>query len=64
MRDPKRIDLILELLKKYWQKYPDLRFLQIVGNGFPWRGSNNNHYNTEDWQVEDYLKRLVQEDVE
>ena len=32
MRDPKRISLLLFKLKKLWQKNPDLRFFQLVGN--------------------------------
>lgn len=32
MRDPARIKIILSLLENYWQKNPDLRLCQIVGN--------------------------------
>jgi len=35
MRDPKRIDRMLELLAKYWHAEPDLRLGQIVGNFTP-----------------------------
>jgi hypothetical protein len=31
-RDPQRIPKILEALKEYWTKYPDLRLGQIVVN--------------------------------
>lgn len=30
MRDPKRIDRFVELLRLYWKRYPDLRFGQIA----------------------------------
>ncbi|HEY5561949.1 MAG TPA: hypothetical protein VIK72_09400 [Clostridiaceae bacterium] len=30
MRDPKRIDEIIEELRICWKKYPDLRFGQLV----------------------------------
>lgn len=30
MRDPKRIDRIIELLRAYWHTYPDLRFFQMI----------------------------------
>ena len=30
VRDPARIDRILELLREYWEHYPDLRLGQIV----------------------------------
>jgi hypothetical protein len=32
MRDPERINRILELLRQYWHSNPDLRLAQIVGN--------------------------------
>ena len=48
MRDPKRIDKVLNLLERYWKANPDLRLSQIMGNaGF--------HYNSEDGAVMDYL---------
>ena len=30
MRDPKRIDIILEEVAKFWNNNPDLRFVQMV----------------------------------
>ncbi len=32
MRDPNRISQILEELQRIWQKYPDLRLGQLLGN--------------------------------
>ena len=32
MRDPDRIEPFLNLFKEYWERYPDLRFGQIVYN--------------------------------
>lgn len=32
MRDPKRIDIILNMIKKLWHKYPDQRFFQLLYN--------------------------------
>lgn len=32
MRDPKRIDEILNTVKKVWEQYPDWRFGQLVVN--------------------------------
>jgi uncharacterized protein YihD (DUF1040 family) len=32
MRDPKRIDVVLEEIKKIWEKYPDLRLGQLLEN--------------------------------
>jgi len=34
MRDPDRIDEILELISKVWHKNPDLRLCQLIGNIF------------------------------
>ena len=32
MRDPKRIDRILKLIKKIWKKNPGLRLCQLIDN--------------------------------
>lgn len=32
MRDPKRIDVILQEISNIWHKYPDLRLGQLIGN--------------------------------
>lgn len=32
MRDPKRIDSILNRIKQIWNKYPDLRLGQLIIN--------------------------------
>jgi uncharacterized protein YihD (DUF1040 family) len=54
MRDPKRIPKLLDLIKKLWEKNPDLRLLQMLGNLF---NSGFDPYYTED----DILyKKLIQ----
>lgn len=35
MRDPKRIDEVLEVLRKVWKQYPDWRLLQLMSNSIP-----------------------------
>ena len=30
MRDPKRIDVVLEEVAKFWKAHPDLRFIQMM----------------------------------
>ena len=43
MRDPKRIKVILDLINQIWDKYPDLRFQQLVyvlQNGFSQKHNN------------------------
>ena len=32
MRNPKRIDVVLDELREYWVKNPDLRLGQIIAN--------------------------------
>lgn len=32
MRDPKRIDTILQEISNIWHKYPDMRLGQLIGN--------------------------------
>ena len=32
MRDPKRIDIILQEISNIWHKYPDMRLGQLIGN--------------------------------
>ena len=32
MRDPKRIEKVLAEIREIWEKYPDLRLGQLIGN--------------------------------
>ena len=34
MRDPERIKKVLAEIEKIWEKYPDLRFGQLIGGIF------------------------------
>lgn len=58
MRDPDRIPVIIELLKQYWQRYPDLRLGQIVGNFTPRISAMEpgSSYNVEDDVIEESLR--------
>ena len=53
MRDPKRIEPMLEFIKELWVKAPDLRLLQLLLNALP---SDNMAYYTEDDELEKALK--------
>jgi len=57
MRDPKRIPKILKRLQKVWNKNPDLRLAQLLGN--VWRGDP---YYVEDekfiTEIEELYKRI------
>jgi uncharacterized protein YihD (DUF1040 family) len=55
MRDPKRIDRILELLKNVWHKHPDMRLGQLIENCVD--GTTATFY-TEDEVIEENLKKL------
>lgn len=30
MRDPQRIEVVLGMIRRYWNKHPDLRFMQLL----------------------------------
>lgn len=54
MRDPKRIERMIELVKRIWEKNPDLRLCQLIGNCFE-LGDN---YYKEDGELEKRLKEV------
>lgn len=54
MRDPKRIDKILKLIKKIWKKSPDLRLTQLIMNAL---SMNSDPYYIED----DILEKALTE---
>lgn len=54
MRDPKRIEPLLALIKEIWEKAPDLRLLQLLLNV---AGSDDTAYHLEDHDLIDKLKR-------
>jgi len=45
MRDPARVQRILWLIKTIWEKNPDLRLCQLLGNCF---GPGDHYYVEED----------------
>ena len=47
MKDPKRIDKVLNILKRYWKANPDLRLGQIIVSATPI------NYNGDPFYVED-----------
>ena len=50
MRDPERIDKILNIIREEWKKYPDLRLgqLLIVKFGYPTVPDHCDIFNIED----------------
>ncbi len=55
MRDPDRIPVILDELKEYWIRCPDLRLGQIISNFGSFAGLGNDPFFMED----DVLLRLI-----
>lgn len=51
------INNMLEFLSMAWKKNPDLRLMQLLGNGFP---AGDNYY-IDDKKVMDYLVKIVNE---
>ena len=56
MRDPKRIDKVLAVIKKVWEKKPDLRLMQLLGNCFDF-----DPYYIQDENLMDYLNEVYKE---
>ena len=56
MRNPDRIEPILELIKKIWDLYPDLRLTQIIMNVLK---INHDPYYIEDEELEKALKEYI-----
>lgn len=54
-RDPERINRILKRVKEIWEKNPDLRLCQLIGNCFD---SNIDPYFTEDEKIEELLNKF------
>ena len=53
----KEIENMIEFLSMAWKKNPELRLMQLLGNGFP---AGDNYY-VDDKQVIDYLVKVVNE---
>ncbi len=63
MRNPDRIDPLIEQLRKFWKERPDLRLGQIIENAHVAAGLNPNHgvFHTEDEYIVEGLKKLSKE---
>lgn len=61
MRDPKRIPIILDRIKKMWKKHPDLRLGQIIVDCLPVDKVDNSYgylYYIEDDKLFERLKQF------
>jgi len=54
MRDPNRIQPILQLIKEIWDTYPDLRLTQLIMNAL---AINHDPYYVEDETLHEALKQ-------
>jgi len=59
MRDPGRIDEILQLVRALWNKYPDWRLGQLLLNAHTAVGGSEDAYEMEDPALEEGLRRLL-----
>lgn len=57
MRDPKRIPVVLEEIRKVWEHYPDLRLCQLIENA-------GGHFYTEDEAFVENLKKWHEHDLQ
>ena len=55
MRDPKRIEEMLELIKEIWENAPDLRLTQLIMNSL---NMNGDPYYIEDADLLKSLKKF------
>ena len=62
MRDPERIDDVLDIIRTYWKKHPDLRLTQIIGNALG--EMSGEHYNLEDGELLDLLGAYAEHQVD
>ena len=56
MRDKKRIGRILKLIRKIWDKHPDFRLFQLLGNPY----DAGDHYYVEDENLERALTQFYE----
>ena len=60
MRDPNRIDLVLDAIREVWVKHPDMWLGQLIGNAVQPRRPNAETFATEDIQLVKKLGKLQQ----
>lgn len=62
MRDPNRIDRMIEILRKYWKNNPDLRLGQIIFNANYHVNHNSDCFYIEDDKLEAELVSMLNEE--
>jgi hypothetical protein len=61
MRDPQRIDRILELLREVWKIYPDYRLGQLISNLLG--PGPHDVFFLEDDEMEELLRCMKEDDL-
>lgn len=61
MRDPKRIDSILNQLREVWEKVPDWRLGQLIVNAVEPKEPNPEIFAVEDSRLQHLLARLSEQ---
>lgn len=61
MRNPGRIDLILEMVGEYWKKTPDWRFFQLMYNVMS--TCDKDPFYVEDSELKDLFENLYKKAV-
>lgn len=61
MRDPARIEPILELLMEYWKRDPDYRLGQLICVISKRSGGDGDPFNMEDSRLEKFLYESLYE---
>lgn len=56
IRDPGRVDIVLEVIKKYWKRNPSMRLCQLLGNCF----ATNDLYFIEDDELVEELEKAYE----
>lgn len=61
MRNPERIKPFLEQIEVIWNRYPDMRFGQLISNIFSISG-NPSFFYREDNEFMDIMEGVIQDD--
>lgn len=60
MRDPARIDRMIEILRETWKLAPDMRIVQLLGFSTPFHITSKDYYMEDDLVEKCMADALVQ----
>ena len=66
MRDPERIDTIIEMLRSIWHELPDYRFWQVINAAFQYMPENKNNTDPFFWEDDVWadMFRMMRRDLD